>query len=146
MCKAHTTVNHPEFFGVGAPCKVVHGPFLVQSDPAIEVARRAEKVQPCLTIVALIRVVDIGLRQNKNLRPKGVPFDLRTFRFEKVLLACRRDDRLSNEKILTLAGAPFFSVQNRHRGVESWTERDTRCSFYFKLVDDALRPLRWLKT
>ena len=49
---------------------------LVKGNTAVELACRAEQVHARFAIVALVRVIDLGLRQEKDLRAKCVPLDL----------------------------------------------------------------------
>jgi hypothetical protein len=65
----------------------VNRTFLVKRDSTVKVAGCTEEIQASLSVVALIRSVDIRLREDQNLRAKGVPFDLRTISFEERLLA-----------------------------------------------------------
>jgi hypothetical protein len=68
----------------------VNRTFLVKIYTAIEIASGTEKVKVSLAVVALIRVVDVRLREDKDLSSKRVPLDLSTIGLEEALLASRR--------------------------------------------------------
>ncbi len=82
-----TAVNDAEFFGVRAPCEIVYGSFLVQGHTTVEGARRAKKIQStCLAVVALVRLVNVCLREDQDMGADGIPLNRGTVSFEEGLL------------------------------------------------------------
>lgn len=84
-----TSIDHTELLRVGAPRKIVDRSLLIQCNPAVKVARSTEKVHPCLSVVTLVGVIDLGLCQEQDLGSKSVPFDLGAISLVKRLLARR---------------------------------------------------------
>ena len=66
---------------------------LVERDAALEVAGGAEEIQHRLAVVALVRLVDVRVRKQQDLRAEIVPLDLAAVCLEEVLLARRRRGR-----------------------------------------------------
>ena len=89
----HTAIDHAKLLGVRTPRKVVDRALLVERDAAVEVAGGAEEIQHRLAVVALVRLVDVRVRKQQDLRAKVVPLDLAAIRLEEVLLTRRRRGR-----------------------------------------------------
>ena len=76
------------------------GSLLVEGHTTVKVTSGAEQVQTSLAVVTLIRVVDFGLGQDKDLSAEGVPLDLGAVCFEESLLA--RGGRIEGRQTVNL--------------------------------------------
>jgi hypothetical protein len=87
IMEQRTSIDNAKLFRVWTPGKVVDRTFLVKSNAAIEIAGSTQEEHSSLSIVTLVAIVDLGLRQDQNLCAKGIPLDLSTICLEESLLA-----------------------------------------------------------
>ena len=72
----HVAVDDTELFRVGRPRNVVDGTLLVELDARVKGTVGAEDVHVGLAVVALVGLVDVGLRQDDDAGAEVVPLEL----------------------------------------------------------------------
>ena len=85
----HVAIHDAELGRVGRPGDIVDRALLVQSDARVKGAVGGEQVHGGLAIVALVRLVNVRLRQHNQRSTQTVPLELNLVALEKGLLRDR---------------------------------------------------------